>query len=65
MRWMRPLIQGVLSFMIDNWIMMYHFSFASEYYKQRMRLFLGDDLYNNEKEQIDEIMKIIKKAIRP
>jgi AcrR family transcriptional regulator len=55
---------GVLSFMIDNWIMMYHFSFASEYYKQRMRLFLGDDLYNNEKEQIDEIMKIIKKAIR-
>ncbi len=30
-----------------------------------MRLFLGDDLYNNEKEQIDEIMKIIKKAIRP
>lgn len=54
---------GVLSFMIDNILMMYQFSFASEYYKERMKLFIGDKLYENEKVQIAEIMKIIRKSM--
>ncbi len=56
---------GMLSFLVDNLIMMYQFSFTSAYYKQRMKLFLGDRLYENEKEQINEIVKILRKAIQP
>lgn len=56
---------NVLCFMLDNWIMMYQFSFASDYYKERMKLFLGESLYENEKEQIEAMMKIIRKAIKP
>ncbi len=56
---------GIISVMVDNMIMMYHFSFASDYYKQRMKLFVGDKYYNDEKELIHEIMKVIKKAIKP
>lgn len=54
---------GVLSFIVDNILMMYQFSFASEYYKERMKLFIGDKLYENEKVQIEEIMKIIRKSM--
>lgn len=52
---------GMLSFFIDNLIMMYHFSFTSDYFKERMRIFLGDHLVDAPELQIDEIMKIIKK----
>ncbi|MBI9012392.1 MAG: TetR/AcrR family transcriptional regulator [Clostridiales bacterium] len=55
---------GMFSFLVDNLIMMYQFSFTSEYYKQRMKLFLGDRLYENEKKQINEILKILRKAIQ-
>lgn len=54
---------GVLSFMIDNILMMYQFSFASEYYKERMKLFIGDKYYEDEHIQINEIMKIIRKSM--
>ena len=54
---------NVLAFTIDNLLMMYHFSFASEYYKNRMMLFLGAELYNNEEAHIRELMKIIEKAM--
>lgn len=53
----------VLSFMIDNMLMTYQFSFASEYYKDRMKLFLGEALYQDEQKHIAEIMKIIRKSM--
>jgi len=52
---------SMLSFIIDNLIMMYHFSFTSDYYKERMCIFLGSELLDAPSLQIDEIMKIIRK----
>jgi len=54
---------NVLAFTIDNLLMMYHFSFASEYYKNRMMIFLGMELYNDETTYIKALMKIIEKAM--
>lgn len=56
---------SVLSFMIDNLIMMYQFSFTSDYFKERMRIFLGDAEMATDRECILEIMKIIRKMIQP
>ena len=54
---------SMLSFFIDNLIMMYHFSFTSDYFKERMQIFLGNHLVDAPELQIDEIMKIIKKLV--
>lgn len=55
---------SVLSFMIDNLIMMYQFSFTSDYFKERMQIFLGDSDVATDKACIQEIMKIIRKMIQ-
>jgi len=61
----KTLDTGIVSIFVDNMIMMYHFSFASDYYKQRMKLFVGHVFYNNEEEFINEMMKVVKKAFKP
>lgn len=57
--------ERMLSFIVDNLIMMFQFSYTSDYYKERMKIFLGKDLFEDEKKQIEEIMKFIKIAVRP
>lgn len=55
---------SVLSFLIDNLIMMYQFSFTSDYFKERMQIFLGDTEVGTDRTCIQEIMKIIRKMIQ-
>lgn len=51
------------AFCIDNLVVMYQFSFSADYYKERMKIFLGqeklDDIENTEK----KIAAFIRKAI--
>jgi AcrR family transcriptional regulator len=50
------------AFFIDNLIVMYQFSFSVDYYKERMKIFLGTDVMGvQELEQI--IMGFIRKAL--
>ena len=53
----------ILSFCLDNLIVMYQFSFTSDYYKERMRIFLGEDIPSDDERVVQGIMKFVKKAM--
>ncbi|SHK24223.1 TetR/AcrR family transcriptional regulator [Paramaledivibacter caminithermalis] len=55
--------EHILSFCLDNLITMYQFSFTSDYYKERLKIFLGDDIANDNERVILGIVELIKKAI--
>lgn len=55
--------ERILSFCLDNLITMYQFSFTSDYYKERLKIFLGDDMADDNEKVILGIMKIVKKAM--
>ncbi|MFZ5645345.1 MAG: TetR/AcrR family transcriptional regulator [Bacillota bacterium] len=55
--------EHIISFCLDNLIIMFQFSFTSDYYKERMRIFLGDAALQNEEEIIRGVMTFIKKAL--
>lgn len=51
------------AFLLDNIVLMYMFSFSSDYYMQRMRFFLGEELTNDKEKVIENIMKFVKKLL--
>ena len=51
------------AFMLDNLVMMYQFSFVSNYYMERKKLFLGGILSENEEEVIDAMVDFVQRAI--
>ena len=51
------------AFMLDNLVMMYQFSFVSNYYMERKKLFLGSTLSENEEEVIDAMVDFVQRAI--
>ncbi len=53
----------IASFCIDNIFMIYQFSFSSDYYKERMRLYLGDESLADILEVEAKIVQFIKRAI--
>ncbi|GKX29341.1 hypothetical protein SH1V18_18210 [Vallitalea longa] len=53
----------VISFCIDNLIVMFQFSYTSDYYRERMKIFTGYDTIQNEEMVIQEILKFMKKAL--
>lgn len=53
---------GVAAFLIDNLLCMYQFSFSSDYYKNRMKLFLGSNNIKDE-EVLSELIRFIRNAI--
>lgn len=53
--------ENLLSFILDNLVIMYQFSYTSDYYKERMKIFLGSESIDEEK-VIEGIMKYIKRA---
>lgn len=57
----RPdLDEKAMAFLLDSICVMYQFSFSSEYYKERMRLFLGDEEFSN----IDKVEEHLQAYIR-
>jgi len=52
----------VVSFCLDNLIVMFQFSYTSDYYKNRMRIFLGDD-EPDEEDLIEKVMRFIRRAL--
>ena len=43
--------------------MMVQFSYASEYYTERMKMYAGDDILGNEEKLISGIMDFIKHGL--
>lgn len=54
---------NILSFCLDNLTIMYQFSFTSDYHKERMKIFLGNDISGNDDIVIENIMKFVKRAM--
>ena len=52
--------ERVVSYCIDNIFIMYQFSFSSDYYKERLKIFIGEDKLSD----IDRVEKSIMKFIR-
>lgn len=52
------------AFMMDNLVMMYQFSFVSNYYMERKKLFLGAMSSENEEEVIDAMVDFVARAIQ-
>ncbi len=53
---------GVFAFALDNLFMSLQFSYASDYYRERMKIFLGDDVFDRDEQIISEMLKFIKRA---
>ena len=55
--------ERVASFVIDNIFMMYQFSFSSNYYKERMRIYLGEEKLLDIDQVEGSILKFINAAL--
>ncbi|PKL35098.1 MAG: AcrR family transcriptional regulator [Spirochaetae bacterium HGW-Spirochaetae-1] len=55
----------VFSFCLDNLIVLLQFSYASEYFKERMKIFAGEDSLENDEKMIKGIMHFIRGALAP
>jgi len=55
----------VTSFCIDNLIVMLQFSYTSDYYRERMKIFAGEDALENDEKIIQGVMRFIRGALAP
>ncbi len=55
--------EKVISFCLDNLFMMYQFSFSSDYYKQRMKIYVGQDYIAEPEKMEKHILKFIEKGL--
>lgn len=55
--------ERVASFVIDNIFMMYQFSFSSDYYKERMKIYLGEEAQNDIDRVEVSILIFIRRAL--
>lgn len=54
---------AMFAFFFDNLFMMLQFSFCCDYYRERIKLYCGDDIFNNEEKIETELCKFLKGAI--
>lgn len=50
------------AFFLDNLFIMLQFSYASEYYKERMKIFIGEDIFEQDEMVAEQLMKFIRGA---
>lgn len=55
--------EKVVSFCLDNIFMMYQFSFSSDYYKERMKIYIGEERLEDMEQMEENIIKFIRGAI--
>lgn len=55
--------ERLTAFYIDNLIIMFQFSYTSDYYKERMKIFLGPKIMKDEEKIVQGLVNFIKKAL--
>ncbi len=55
----------VAAFCIDNIILLLQFSYSSEYYSERMKIFAGENSLKDDKSIRDGVMYFLRKALSP
>ena len=61
----KNLDEHVTAFCIDNLIITLQYSYASSYFSERMKIFVGEDALEEDEKIIQGIMKFIRKALAP
>jgi len=55
---------GALAFFLDNLLVTFQFSFSSDYYRARMRIFAGDAVLDDGGEAlIDSLVELVRRAV--
>ena len=54
----------VAALLIDNLFMNLQFSFAGDYYEERLKIFCGEDIHQRDEFIIEQILKFIKSALK-
>ena len=55
---------AAFAFLIDDLLMMLHFSYACDYYKDRFRLYFGEDALDKDEAVKEQMMKFIGAALK-
>lgn len=50
------------AFFLDNLFIQLQFSYACEYYKERMKIFIGEEVFEDDELVVEQLMKFIKGA---
>lgn len=56
---------GMFAFLLDNIFMMLQFSYSSDYYSERFKLYAGDTILNQDEFVIEQLLKFIRAAFSP
>ncbi|PJZ80213.1 TetR/AcrR family transcriptional regulator [Leptospira meyeri] len=51
------------AFLLDNIFMTLQFSYSTVYYKERMKIYLGEDVFGKDEEVVAGVMKVIRRAL--
>ncbi|MGE8721598.1 TetR/AcrR family transcriptional regulator [Leptospira terpstrae] len=51
------------AFLLDSIFMTLQFSYSTVYYKERMKIYLGNDVFERDEEVVAGVMKVIRRAL--
>ncbi|TGN04557.1 TetR/AcrR family transcriptional regulator [Leptospira bandrabouensis] len=51
------------AFLLDNIFMTLQFSYSTVYYKERMKIYLGDDIFDKDEDVVAGVMRVIRRAL--
>lgn len=51
------------AFLLDSIFMTLQFSYSTVYYKERMKIYLGQDVFDKDEEVVAGVMKVIRRAL--
>ncbi|TGK47673.1 TetR/AcrR family transcriptional regulator [Leptospira kanakyensis] len=51
------------AFLLDNIFMTLQFSYSTVYYKERMKIYLGEDIFDKDEDVVAGVMKVIRRAL--
>ena len=54
----------MFAFFIDNLFMMLQFSYSCDYYRERARIFCGEDALDNTEKMTEEFMRFVRSALK-
>lgn len=52
----------LFAFFFDNLLLVLQFSYSSEYYRERFKIFCGEDILNDDEKVVSELLKFIESA---
>ena len=55
---------AMFAFFIDNLLMMLQFSYSCDYYRERMKIFCGEDIFDDTDKLTEEFMRFIRSALK-